>query len=73
MEDESGTEVDEAVLADLSKVEGICFVIKDCHENGILKEFWFYFVLSVRSHFIVGQPEMSVYHQCLIWIIAQFS
>ena len=34
VEDDSGTEVDEAVFAELATLEGICFVIKDSHNNG---------------------------------------
>ncbi len=34
MEDDSGTEVDETVFAELSTVEGICFVVKDSHDDG---------------------------------------
>ena len=34
VEDDSDTEVDQAVFAELCKMEGICFVIKDSHDNG---------------------------------------
>ncbi len=34
VEDDSGTEVDETVFAELSAMEGICLVVKDCHDNG---------------------------------------
>lgn len=34
VEDDSGTEVDEAVFAELCTMEGICFVIKDSCDNG---------------------------------------
>ncbi|KAI7793219.1 hypothetical protein IRJ41_008801 [Triplophysa rosa] len=33
VEDDSGTEVDETVFAELSTVNGICFVLKDGHDN----------------------------------------
>lgn len=38
VEDDSGTEVDETVFAELSTVQGICFVIKESHDNGKYKE-----------------------------------
>lgn len=41
-EGDSDTEVDEAVFADLSTSEGICFVIKDSHNNGMLRMVRFY-------------------------------
>ena len=34
VEDDTGTEVDESVFAELSAMEGICFVIKNCHDDG---------------------------------------
>lgn len=34
VEDDSGTEVDETVFAELSTAEGICLVIKDSHDYG---------------------------------------
>ncbi|XP_058653137.1 uncharacterized protein LOC131552932 [Onychostoma macrolepis] len=34
VEDDSGTEADETVFAELSTVEGICFVVKDRHDDG---------------------------------------
>ncbi len=37
VEDDSGTEVDEAVFAELATLEGICFIIKDSHYNGEFK------------------------------------
>ncbi|KAF5880260.1 uncharacterized protein DAT39_023238, partial [Clarias magur] len=33
VEDDSGTEVDNEVFADLSTMEGICFVIDDSHDD----------------------------------------
>lgn len=41
VEDDSGTEVDETVFAELSTVEGICFVIKDCQDDGIILLIYF--------------------------------
>lgn len=34
VEDDSGTEVDETVFAELSAVAGICFVVKDGLDHG---------------------------------------
>lgn len=38
VKDDSGTEMDEALFADLSAVSEICFVIKDNHDNGKFKK-----------------------------------
>ena len=34
VEDNFGTEVNETVFAELSAMGGICFVVKDCSDNG---------------------------------------
>lgn len=34
VEDDSGIEVDETVFAELSAMPGICFVVKNCHDDG---------------------------------------
>ncbi|KAK3549823.1 hypothetical protein QTP86_014709 [Hemibagrus guttatus] len=62
VEDDSGTDVDNKVFADLSAMEGICFVIKDSHDKDLHADPTDPLNLTVTFHHESVQVHLSHLH-----------